>query len=138
MKRLFQLVTVFICLNLLFLTVSAASDRASQQIRSYRMDAYAASSREICIEFSVTGVGVMKELGAEKIAIYEKDGSKWNLVNSLHRDDLDMTASNTYTYGNSFSCKVASGNEYRVNVTIFAEDKGGNSDRRTQQFFINT
>ena len=121
----------------LFMVMSPfALARASSQIDIYSMDVTATGNGKIAIMFSVTGAGLMNRLGAESIDIYESGASGWEPADSFDADDLGMTASNAFKYGNTKYFYGKAGKEYKIVVTIFAEDKNGDSDSRSKTFYV--
>lgn len=109
--------------------------RASKQIMSYSMDVKSTGNGRIAIIFSVDGTGKMKHIGAERITVYQQVNGIWVYANSIDQNGSGMSANNTYYYGNTIYYNGISGEEYRVEVTIFAEDASG-SDSRTQTFYV--
>lgn len=132
MKKVKYCISMVLVCALFAATSSFAYARASAQIDYYNINAIAAGGGEIAIRFSVTGTNVMKELGAENIYIYERDIYGWKLTETFDKDDPDMTATNTTKYGTTIYYDGESGKEYRIIVTVFAEDKNGESDSRSK------
>lgn len=130
------------CIILLMVCVTClasstfASARASAQIDYYTMDVTSTGGGRIAIMFSVTGANIMNELGAESIYIFERATLGWELADSFDKDDPNMTKTNAIKYGNTVYFNGESGKEYRIIVTIFAEDKDGESDSRSKTFSI--
>ena len=121
----------------LFMVISPfAAARASSQIDIYTMDVTATRNGRIAIMFSVTGAGFMDRLGAESIYIYESESTGWEKVDSFDADDPGMTASNAAQYGNTKYLYGKPSTEYKIVVTIFAEDKNGDSDSRSKTFYV--
>ena len=77
----------------------------------------------------------MDELGAEEITIYRHSGSNWVEVDYYDRNDPDMTRQNTGFCRDSVVFQGTSGAEYKVVVTIFAEDSYG-YDSRTKTYIV--
>lgn len=132
-KKLFCM--AFVCALCITMSPFAAA-RASSQIDIYTMDVTSAGGGKIAIMFSVTGTNVMKRLGAESIYVYERDIIGWKVAEKFDVDDPDMTKYNATKYGNTIYFNGESGEEYKVIVTIFAEDKNGDSDSRSKTFSI--
>ena len=74
----------------------------------------------------------MKRLGAESIYVYERGSYGWELIDSFDKDDSGMTGTNAVRYSNVVYYDGEDGRDYRVVVTIFAEDQYGESDSRTR------
>ena len=137
----FRFITLTLILSIILALPAFAtqntSDRASEQLRSYFMDARNAGNGEIIITFSVDGTRKMEQIGAKRIVVFNKVGGVWSIVESWSKDDSGMTASNAYYYGNTMYFNGKVGTEYRVDITIFAENSSG-SDSRTQTFFVDS
>ena len=115
------LLVVAILLAVPALAYSNIEYRASEQLTSYSMNAKATGNGKIAISFSVDGTG--------------KIGGNWALANSLNQDDAGMISTNSYYHGNTIYYNGISGEKYRIEITIFAEDASG-SDSRTQTFYV--
>ncbi len=132
-KFLISIITVF-SIALLTFPAAAASARASDQISMYRM--YASPSKgSIDVEFSITGTTVMNKIGCQSIYIYKHEGDSWRYVQSVLEDDEGMSKANKFTYQNVIYCDGKAGVEYKVVVTVFAEDDAGR-DARTKTFYV--
>ena len=126
---LLALISVF-CLT----AAAQAATNASAQIAIHFMAAGSTSDGEIIIDFSITGAGFMKKIGAERIDIYDLNSSSTTPVKTFLEDDTGMSAYDTYKFGNSIYYQGISGHRYRVEVTVFAEDYNGDSDSRSKTF----
>ena len=136
MKKLKSCVSMVIICTLFMAMSPFAAARASSQIDIYTMDATAIGGGKIAIMFSVTGTNIMKRLGAESIYVYERDVVGWKIADSFDADDPGMSKYNATKYGNTVYFNGESGKEYKIIVTIFAEDKNGESDSRSKTFSI--
>jgi hypothetical protein len=131
------LTTLLICA--IVLPVPAfAGVQASDQISSYAMAALPASNSRIAIQFSITGTGQMSVIGAQNITIFKKVGSYWESAGSFTQNNTGMTRTNAFNYGNTLYFSGVSGTNYRVDVTVFAQDSSGASDSRSQSFPVTT
>lgn len=130
-KRMLAISMSVACLAMFAIPVFA---RASSQITAYEIDVVPGANC-IWIDVSVTGNGVMDEIGCESIEVYEQSGSKWTLCESLDENDSGMTKSKTVKYINSIECNGEKGVEYKVVVTVFADD-GSERDTRTRTFYV--
>jgi hypothetical protein len=136
MKKSRALVSMVLVYALFMLVSPFAAARASSQIDIYGMDVTSTGNGKIAIMFSVTGTNIMKRLGAESIYIYESNGTGWKLADSYNANDSGMTASNVAKYGNTKYFYGNAGTKYKIEVTIFAEDKNGDSDFRSKTFYV--
>lgn len=134
MKRIKRtLVLTFI--SILCLTAFAqAATQASAQIARYTINAGAYSTGEILVDFSITGCGIMKKIGAQQIVIYDLDYSSVIPVKTFTEDDAGMSVEDFYTHVNTIHYQGIAGHTYRVIVTVFAEDYAGESDSRSKAF----
>lgn len=115
-------------LMLYILSISAhAATRASDQIFGYEAEAVACGNGKIAIGFSIEGTGFMNSIGAEKIYIYEPNG---RLAGFFLKSDEGMTASNKVSHGATMYFSGTPGVEYKVVVTVFAEDDRGSDSRK--------
>lgn len=116
-----------------FLHLSAyAATNASDQICAYEVDAVACGGGKVAIHFSMEGTDIMNSLGASKIRIYD---SYDFLVGGFTKSDEGMTASGKIFYGNTMYFYGTPGVEYKVIVTVFAEDDNG-SDSRSVTVYV--
>lgn len=133
-RRLIAFVCAVICLTVTVASAFATETRASEQISHYSMDV-TTSGDTIRVNFSVTSYKLLNKIGCEHITVYEKSGTKWSYVESLFEDDPDMSRSNTFTCTNTIYIDGDADKEYKVIVTIFAEDDNGR-DTRTKTFYV--
>lgn len=119
------------------LTVSTiAVQYSSDQINTYSVDVKNRMNT-IDVILSVTGTSTMNKLGCESISIYEKTDTRWTLSDelSLSENDSGMSKYNATFYRNTIYCNKSSATEYKVVVTVFAEDDQG-CDIRTKTFYV--
>ena len=133
-RILFAFVMVISCLCVMTSTTFAVTDRASDQISSYYIDVIPTTG-SIGVSFSVSGNRFMEKIGCESIDVYEKDGSEWELVESWDEDDEGMSVTNSPRHRNAIYCNGETGVEYKVVVTIFAEDDVAR-DTRTKTSYV--
>lgn len=136
MRKLKCCLSLVLVFALLSATTVFAAARASEQIDIYDIDVATIGNGDIAIKFSVTGNGRMECLGAESIYIFERGTFGWELTESFDKDDPDMTEYDSPKYGNTVYFYGDPGKEYRVIVTIFAEDQYGESDSRSRTFTV--
>jgi hypothetical protein len=136
MKKVKCCISLLLVCALFAATSVSAFARASEQINSYYMDVTPAGDGEIAIMFSVTGNGMMERLGAKSIRIFERGTYGWELTDSFDEDTPDMVEANSPQYGNTIYFQGEPGEQYQIIVTIFAEDKNGDSDSRSKTFTV--
>lgn len=128
--RIFSLVCAL--MMLLSVGASAAEQRSSAYLSSYHASVYAYDDGEVTVFLSATGTGVMDEIGATKITLYEAVGNGLFRTAKVYTSDEypDMLCS-----GPQY-CKVAaryngtSGNRYYAILKVYAADSTG-SDTKT-------
>lgn len=134
LKRLSPFLMSLFSLFLFVLPSFALETKSSALISSYNITV-TPSSNVLSIKFSVSGNVIMDQLGCESIEVYEKSGSRWSLTESLDENDASMSTSNDRKYINTIYCDSEPGVEYKVVVTIFAENSAGR-DTRTQTKYV--
>lgn len=127
-KKHFLSILMTVAFMFLFAIPTFAGTMASRQINQYDMTVTPVTNT-LSISFSVSGTGLMNKIGCESIYVYEKSGSRWVLTNSWDEDDSGMSRSNAYSNKNTIYSDSDAGIEYKVVITIYAED---NSDRDTR------
>ena len=132
-KRLISLFMTAVCM-FLFAAPAFATTKASNQIFRYDMTVTPVTNT-LNIGFSVTGKDKMDKIGCESIYVYEKSGSLWILVDSWNEDDSGMSRSNMTSSKNTMYSNSKAGIEYKVVITIFAEDSNGR-DSRTRTIYV--
>ena len=138
MKIKFRIVAIITILSVLLSTSGfATSTRASDQISGYSIDAVSPSSGRIAIKVVVIGTGIMDEIGAESIYIYEANGTAWRYVDRFSKDDPGMYHTDTHTFADTIYYDGEPKTDYKLVVTIFAEDEHG-SDSRTKDAYVTT
>lgn len=133
-RRLIASVFAVMCLMTMTISAFAVEARASEQISQYSMDA-TNSSGTIKVYFSVSSLKTKTKIGCSSIYVYEKSGTRWSLVESLTEDDFGMSRTNTFSHKNTIYCASEAGVDYKVVVTIFAEDST-DRDTRTKTFYV--
>lgn len=136
MKLVKRFVPVLLVCAFLAATPTTASARASAQISSYYIDAGPIGSGKIAIDFSITCPGIMKEVGAQDIYIYEITPN--GLVERVHYDteDVDMISTDTWVHAKYKTYYGSVGKTYYITVTIYATDYNNQSDSRSQSFTV--
>lgn len=133
-KKYISLMLVSIFIFILAIPALAVETRASDQITLYNM-AVTPISGMIDVKFSVTGAGIVNKLGCQSIYVYKKSGSNWIYVDSRTEDDDGMSRENFHAHKNNIDLNSESGVEYKVVVTIYAENDEGR-DTRTKVFYV--
>ena len=132
-KRFISLLITAVCM-FLFAMPAFATIKASSQISQYDMSVTPVTNT-LNIKFLISGNHIMDKIGCESIYVYEKSGSHWILVNSWYEDDSGMSRSNTRSSRNTMYSDSEAGVEYKVVMTVFAEDSNGR-DTRTRTICV--
>lgn len=133
-SRILAFFCVLICITTLIIPTTASTERASDQISLYWIDPIITKGA-VNIEFSITGKTIMNKLGCESIYLYEKSGSAWIYEDSMTENDPGMSTTNRVNHANTISFDGIAGVEYKVVVTVFAQNDAGR-DTRTQTFYV--
>ena len=136
MKRNIGIATILsvICIIVLVIPSFAVDTRASDQIKLYGMEVYTGDGT-LDIEFYISGKGVMDKIGCESIYLYKKINGGWSYVTHLLENYSGMSETNAGAHGNNIYIDCDDGIEYKVVVTLFAENSAGR-DSRTDVFFV--
>ena len=112
----------------------AATERASDQIALRDIDVTALSG-QIYVKASIVGTGIMNAIGTSSILVYRENGSRWLLCEAKGETADGMTSSNTVAHMGAYYFDSVAGVNYRVVVTVFAENDAGR-DSRTDIFYV--
>ena len=133
-NRIFALIFSVIAMMMLLTPVFAIETRASDQINLYGMNVFTGDGA-LDIEFTITGKGDVKKIGCESIYLYKEVDNDWQFVTRLTEDYRGMSATDVHSYSNTITIGCNDGVEYKVVVTLFAENSAGR-DSRTDVFFV--
>lgn len=136
MKKItcFMTAILLLCSIVFVMPASAVEPRISNQIATCNITSTARQGT-IKIVFVINGSGIMDKIGCESINIYAKSGSNWVLVKNLTENNTGMSRTNTHAYTNTILYNSTAGVEYKVVVTVFAENSTGR-DTRTKTFSL--
>ena len=134
-NRILSIILIVASLCLMTVTAFAAEERrASDQIVRYEMQVLP-DTGIIGVTFSISGNGIMNKIGCESLKIYEKRGSTWWIIENLDEDDDGMSSTNSIRHRNELAFDGEAGVEYKVEVTLFAENDAGR-DTRSKTFYV--
>ena len=138
-KRVFALV---LCM-MMFLSIGAAaiynppdSPDASYYIAAYSASVSNGGNGKIKVTFSITGTGIMTDLGASAIAIYKSNGTYVTTIYYFDSGRSGMMGSNKAYHSDTESIYVGAGSYYAV-VTFYAGNSSG-SDAQNYQTGVRT
>lgn len=133
-NRFIAFVMAIACMCLLAVPAFAAEAKASGQITKYSITV-TPDTGSLKVKFSINGTSIASKIGCESIDVYKKSGSSWNLSESLDESDTGMSKKSALSHANTITCDGASGVEYKVVVTVFAENSAGR-DTRTKTVYV--
>lgn len=104
---------------------------ASKYLSSYNAYVYLAGGGEVDVYFNVEGTGMMDELGALSVSLYEStDNSTWTWKTTFtHDSTLDMLGYNDFYYSSHVTYQGVEGRYYKAYVCVWA-GKDGDGDTR--------
>ena len=132
--RIISLLVALTCLFVFTVPASASETRESAQLTAYRMEIRSVKDT-IDIYFNVAANGIANKLGCETIYVYRDFGLYWAIVDFYDEDDPGMSSTNAFMYGNTISSECVAGEDYKIEVTIYAENNKGR-DTRTKTFYV--
>ena len=136
MRRAFRFVSLYLSILIVFASIPVfAAEQASDQIYRYSIDVYETNDGRIAIDFDVVGTDTMNRIGAESIAVYYRDGSRWIFLGENTRDNNGMSRANTSSFTNTIYFDGDSGYDYKIVVEVFAENNEG-YDSRIKTYYI--
>lgn len=132
---------VLIMMMLLSISATAAYDPPDSPDASYYIAGYSASvsnggNGKIKVTFSITGTGIMTDLGASAISIYKSNGTYVTTIYYFSSGRSGMMGSNKMYHSDTESIYVGAGSYYAV-VTFYAGNSSG-SDARNYQTGVRT
>ena len=129
MKRLSQLVCMFLVASMLFAIPAQAATRGSDFFGAHSCYLWEISDSEFEVCFDVTAVGGMDVLGASEIKVQRSaNGVSWETVATY----TDFYGYNRSYYSDEVSfSSVKSGYYYRAKVTFYAEKGNGIAEYTT-------
>ncbi len=133
-NKAIRLSVIILVLTMLLSTTVFSSMEASQYISSY--GAYISKTgNTVKVHFDVVGTGVMDNIGATEIYLYERANSysSWTLVKTFLSSDpayaSAMMDSNIGFKDDYVSYSGNSSYQYMAYITVYAEKNGGSDSR---------
>ncbi len=138
MKRsLFRIVAGLLVIVLLGISgVSAVESRASAYISSYSVASTPIGNGQIRYVLDVTAMGMMDEVGALKLTVYNANGT---IAKTFHYDDAgyeDMMSYNTFTHGSIVIFQGVAGNTYTATAKYYAANETGSDVKYYQTYGV--
>lgn len=130
MKNMIKRVIAVAMVCVMALSVAAlAAEQASDYISAKGGGIIPTGGGEMVIEFSVIATGMMDELGASSVYIYNEDDV---LEDSIHCTDpgcSDMMTTDDYSWDGEVYWEGVSGERYYAVITFYAKDSTGDDYR---------
>ena len=127
-KTLIRSIALALMLCMLLSTVAFAATNSSAYI-AVTGAYFTRSGNDVNIYFSIVGRGMMNEIGASKIVLYEKNGNAWNKVFTFNSNDSTYTANllsyNTTAKADHVTYAGSSTKDYLAIVYFYAADDYG-------------
>jgi len=116
---------LMLCFSLF--ATAASAEEGSPYIGHYMASMGASNNGVVSITFQITGTGMMDQIGATRITIYENNVAVQTLV---HTSTPGMMVNNHFIHANSYTYNGVIGRTYWARVT-FQAGKGGDCDNRS-------
>lgn len=136
MKQVRRCVSILLVCVLMLTTSAFATAKASEQISSYSIKAIPVGSGQIAIEFTITAPGIMKEIGAENIYVYEVTSHGLEQKAHYDKEDPEMILTDTWRQAEDIIFYGEAGKDYYISVTVYAKDYNNQSDSRSKSFYV--
>lgn len=131
-KKLLSFLLALCMISSLSTVIAMAAVQSSDYLDSYRATVVAQSGGRIVILVDVAGCGIMDEIGANAIYLYEsQDNVNFYRVGTYnHSDYPSMQTSNSYYYYDTpITYNGTPGYYYRASVYVYAGKNGGGDQR---------
>ena len=129
-KWMKRIVAVTIALAMLSSAVAFAADaRASAYISSKGGGITATGGGNMRIFFSVIATGMMDELGAYSVCIYNEDNDEEACIYYTDPGCSDMMTTNDYSWDGAVYWEGISGESYYAVITFYAKNSNGDDYR---------
>lgn len=130
--RLVKIISMILALGAVFgiganaLAAEAVQPRANNYINDAKASISAIGSGKVKISFTVTGTGVMDEIGVSSIIVYEStDQTNWTGVAMYpYNTNPNLVAFNTTTLSSSVTYSGVAGRYYKAYVCFWAGNSG--------------
>ena len=127
-KTIARSIAIIIILCMLLSTAALAAVKSSDYI-AVTSAYFTRSGNDVNIYFSIVGRGIMNEIGASKILLYEKNGNTWSKVYTFRSNDSNYTANllsyNASAKADHVTYAGSSTKDYLAIVYFYAADDDG-------------
>ena len=127
-RQTIRTITLIILISMVLSTVSFAAVTSSAYIGA--TGAYITrSGDDVNVYFTIVGRGIMTEIGASKIYLYEQNGNAWSKVYTFDSSDpnytSDMLSYNAGAKGSHVTYPGDSSKNYYATVYFYAANANG-------------
>ena len=131
MLRLLAVVLVIAMTLPLTVGAEAIQPRASAYLSSYSAYVYPAGNGKVQVCFTVSGTGIIDELGIVRITLYESTNkSSWSAVKTFTYSAYpSMMGYNDYYHSGYVNYQGIAGRYYKAYVCIWGGDNGAGDNR---------
>lgn len=131
-KRILSFLLTLCVISSLSAVIALAAVQSSDYLDSYRATVVAQSGGRIVILVDVSGCGIMDEIGANAIYLYEsQDNVNFYRVGTYNHNDYPamMTSDSTDYYDTPVTYSGTPGYYYKASVYVYAGKNGGGDQR---------
>lgn len=140
-KKVSMMLAVSLILVLCFSAVASADDiqpRASSYLSSYSVRVIPEENRKMTVTFSVRAINYMSEVGATKIVIERRNGTKWVTDRTFYASSYsNFMRTNTVSTSSSISFYGTQGVFYRAKLYAYASDGKGSDTKMMESSSAN-
>lgn len=131
-KRILSFLLTLCVISSLSAVIALAAVQSSDYLDSYRATVIAQSGGRIVVLVDVSGCGIMDEIGANAIYLYEsQDNVNFYRVGTYNHNDYPamMTSDSTDYYDTPVTYSGTPGYYYKASVYVYAGKNGGGDQR---------
>ena len=131
-KTLRTVVCIILVISVLGIPAALAAEESNHYINAYSAATSAKGNGLIRVDFGVHGTGILDDLGASKIRIYENGSYVTTFLCSNPLYSASMMGHNTWVFYGGVNYYGTAGNTYYAEVTFYGGD-GSGSDTEVYQ-----
>ena len=131
-KTLRTVICIILVISALSIPMALAAMESNLYIDSYSAATSAKGNGLIRVDFGAHGTGLLDDLGASKIRIYENGSLVKTYLSSNPLYSASMMGHNTWIFYGGVNYQGTAGNTYYAEVTIYGGD-GSGSDTEVYQ-----
>lgn len=132
-KKLMRTILLGLIFVTLLGTVAFAGTQANHYVASTSVIVDAPGKGVIDVDFSITGTGTMKDIGALRVDLYNEDGTWYAKHEYTDKGYDDMMTTDDFCHGGVVSFDCVKGNTYFARVYYFAGDLNGSGGGTTMK-----